>query len=51
MNSSICTANTSSSSYQVFRWDVTVVATAVIILLMQLLQLLRNRLARRALRC
>lgn len=36
--------------YQVFRWDVTLVATAVIILLVQLLQFLGNRLARRALR-
>ncbi|MDI6023666.1 methionine ABC transporter permease [Leucobacter sp. UT-8R-CII-1-4] len=36
--------------YQVFRWDVTLVATAVIILLVQLLQFLGNRLARKALR-
>ncbi len=36
--------------YQVFRWDVTVVATGVIIMLVQLLQHLGNRLARRVLR-
>lgn len=36
--------------YQVFRWDVTLVATAVIIVLVQLLQFLGNSLARKALR-
>lgn len=36
--------------YQVFRWDVTLVATAVIIVLVQLLQFIGNSMARKALR-
>lgn len=36
--------------YQVFRWDVTLVATAVIIVLVQLLQFIGNSMARKAMR-